>query len=127
MVVSVTHKGDFKNMEKFLNAVTAGKFIDYKLNKYGQEGVDALMAATPKDTGKTAESWSYEITKSPDSVVISWNNSNLNKGVNIAMLIQFGHGTRNGGYVQGVDYINPALRPVFEKMADDIWKEVVSR
>lgn len=97
------------------------------LNRYGQEGVDALTAATPRDTGTTAESWSYEIKRTNNSVTIYWNNSNAPYGVPVAVLIQYGHATRNGGYVQGIDYINPALKPIFEKMAENIWREVTSK
>lgn len=95
------------------------------LNKYGQKGVDLLRQATPKRTGKTAASWSYEISETKGRYEIVWLNSNINKGVNIALIIQYGHGTRQGAYVKGVDYINPVLQDVFEEMAEDLWKEVV--
>ena len=91
-------------------------------NKYGQKGVQALSSATPVDSGKTASSWNYEIR----GTSIYWTNDNINKGVNIAVILQYGHGTRNGGYVQGRDYINPAIRPIFDSMVDEIWKEVTS-
>lgn len=97
------------------------------LNKYGQRGVEALSHATPVDTGKTAASWSYEIQESDNSIEIIWSNSNVNKGLNIAILLQYGHGTRNGGYVVGRDYINPALQPLFDELADKAWEEVVSK
>lgn len=97
-----------------------------KLNKYGEMGVEALKAATPRDTGKTAESWKYRIEDGEAVVKIIWYNTNENKGENIAILLQYGHGTTNGGYVKGRDYINPALQPVFEKMVNDLWKEVTS-
>ncbi|HNX63451.1 MAG TPA: HK97 gp10 family phage protein [Candidatus Limiplasma sp.] len=96
------------------------------LTLYGQAGVEALSAATPKDSGETAGSWSYEIVQKPTGVAIVWSNSNMNDGANIAVLLQYGHGTRNGGYVQGVDYINPALKPIFERIANEAWKEVTS-
>ncbi|MDD6486624.1 MAG: hypothetical protein PUF61_06765, partial [Spirochaetales bacterium] len=94
------------------------------LDKFGQAGVDALAAATPKDSGKTASCWYYEITHRNGSSSISFHNSNIQNGVPIAIILQYGHGTRNGGYVQGRDYINPAIRPLFDKIADNAWKEV---
>lgn len=95
--------------------------------KYANEGVNALSSATPVDTGLTAKSWDYEISNTDTSTTIYWKNSNVVNGVPIAVLIQYGHGTKNGGYVEGIDYINPALRPIFEKMAQDAWKEVNSK
>ena len=94
------------------------------LDKYGREGVAALSAATPKESGLTANSWYYEIERSKDSVSISFHNSNINTGVPIAIILQYGHGTRNGGYVEGIDYINPAIQPLFNKIAEDAWEEV---
>ena len=109
-----------------------GRFLNFLLNwdfkrnlaKYGQLGVDALASATPKDTGKTANSWSYEITKDQGKYTIYWKNTNINDGIPIAIIIQYGHGTRNGGYVQGRDYINLALQPIFDQIAEDAWNEV---
>ena len=98
-------------------------YIDV-LRKYGQAGVEALAAATPKDTGETAASWSYEIVQTRNGYSIFWNNSNVNRGVNIALILQYGHGTGTGGYVRGIDYINPAIRPVFDEIANAAWKEV---
>lgn len=120
---SVTHGGSFKNTEKFLSAV---KKIDYRaiLEKYGKAGVAALASATPIDSGLTANSWGYEIQVSSSKFSITWTNTNVINGVPVAILIQYGHGTQNGGYVQGRDYINPALRPIFEKISRDVWKEV---
>lgn len=122
-MIEFRHKGDFSNLKKFLNALIGR---DYRkiLERYAQEGVVALAAATPKDSGKTASSWYYEIIQNKDSMSVVWKNSNIVDGVNIAIILQYGHGTRNGGYVQGLDYINPALKPIFEKMADMAWKEV---
>lgn len=122
-MISVTTKGDFKNTEKFLDRA---KRINLRnvLNRYGEIGVNALAAATPIDTGKTASSWGYYLEISDESSSIIWTNSNVNKGVNIAIILQYGHGTRNGGYVRGRDYINPALAPIFEDLASDAWKEV---
>ena len=98
--------------------------LDDVLDRYGQEGVEALAHGTPKDTGKTAASWSYRVTKGKDSITITWSNSNIEDGVPIAVILQYGHGTRNGGYVEGVDYINPAMRPVFDRIAARAWGEV---
>ncbi len=122
-MISVKTKGDFKNTEKFLDRA---KRINLRniLNRYGVIGVNALAAATPIDTGKTASSWGYYLEISDESSSIIWTNSNVNKGVNIAIILQYGHGTRNGGYVRGRDYINPALAPIFEDLASDAWKEV---
>lgn len=122
-MISVHHKGDFNSTVRFLEKLLRS---DYRqlLDKYGQMGVDALKAATPVDSGKTAESWRYEIQNQNGSVVLRWYNKNVNKGVNIAIILQMGHGTRNGGYVQGRDYINPALRPIFDAIATEAWNEV---
>lgn len=119
------HRGSFKKMERFLERADSDYFFR-NLDKYGKMGVSALASATPKDTGKTARSWRYEIEKNSNSVRICWVNDNVNKGANIAVLIQYGHGTGNGAYVSGVDYINPALKSIFDAIAEDIWKEVIS-
>lgn len=124
-MVIVKQKGDFSKTEKFLN--TINKKLYYRnLQKYAEQGVAALASATPIDSGITANSWNYEIRQTKNSVSIYWTNSNVNKGVPIAVIIQYGHGTRNGGYVQGRDYINPAMRPIFDKIAENVWKEVTS-
>ena len=117
------HKGNLKKTTRFLERMVKEEYLK-NLDKYGQEGVQALSLATPVDSGKTATSWDYRIEKTNDGTKIVWTNSNVNKGVNIAIILQYGHGTRNGGYVQGRDYINPAIRPIFDKIADDAWKEV---
>jgi hypothetical protein len=119
----ITHIGNFKTTEKFLNFIEGRHYLNV-LAKYGEQGVSALAAATPKDTGKTASSWMYEIEYNNDSTTIRWFNTNVVNHVNIAIILQQGHGTRNGGYVQGIDYINPALKPIFDAMADRAWKEV---
>lgn len=124
-MIGVTVKGSFKNTEKLL-MIPFGEIYRKILNKYGKKGVDALSAATPVDTGKTAASWYYEIIQNEDESTIVWKNSNVNKYVNIALILQYGHATRNGGYVTGIDYINPALRPIFEELAEAAWKEVTS-
>ena len=122
-MITFTQKGDFSRVNRFfekaLNAVKLGE-----LDKYGRLGVDALARATPRDTGKTAESWQYKITRSNGSASISWYNTNENDGVNIAVILQYGHGTKNGGYVRGRDYINPAIQPVFDQIAESAWKEI---
>lgn len=124
-VVSFHHKGNFQKTDNFLKKAKQGDYFR-SLEKFAQEGVNALASATPIDSGKTAASWDYTISRSKGSVSITWTNSNINNGVNIAVIIQYGHGTRNGGYVQGRDYINPAIRPVFDKIAENVWKEVTS-
>lgn len=94
------------------------------LDEYGRRGVEALSASTPKESGNTASSWSYEINRTESSVSISFHNSNINNGVNIAIILQYGHGTKNGGWVEGIDYINPAIQPLFNELAENAWKEV---
>lgn len=125
-MITFKHKGNFHKIDAFFRRVEGRTYID-KLNSLGQEGVAALREATPKDTGKTSESWSYEIIDEPGSVSIVWSNNNINNYVNIAVILQYGHATRNGGWVEGRDYINPAMQPIFDKIADKAWKEVVGR
>ena len=122
-MISIKTTGSFKNTTKFLHNCFN---ISYKtvLVKYGKKGVKALSDATPVDSGVTAESWKYDIEETQNGYSITWSNTNLNDGVNIAILIQYGHGTRNGGYVVGRDYINPALQPIFDEMAKAVWKEL---
>lgn len=98
--------------------------IERILNKYGQEGVSALAAATPHDSGATASAWGYEIIQDGNGYSINWTNDNINKNVNIAVILQYGHGTGTGGYVAGRDYINPVMAPIFDKIANDAWNEV---
>lgn len=124
--VTISHRGDFSKTTKFLNKIMKGRYIPAMLEKYGERGVAALASATPVDTGKTASSWSYEIIEDNGNYELVFNNSNINKGVNIAILLQYGHGTRNGGYVVGRDYINPALRDIFDRLAAEAWGEVTS-
>lgn len=126
MEISFTHQGDFTKTEKFLERARR-KLLNMKLDRYGRLGVEALEAATPKESGKTASSWTYSIDYTAHSVTINWNNTNVHKGINIAVILQYGHGTGTGGYVQGRDYINPALQPLFDKIADDTWKEVIGK
>lgn len=122
-MVSFRQKGDFSKLTKFFERV---KEVVRRgdLDKYGREGVAALSAATPSDSGLTAASWYYQITNRAGSVTLSFHNSNINDGVPIAIILQYGHGTRNGGYVEGVDYINPALKPIFEEIAKQAWEDV---
>ena len=122
-MIRFKHRGDFRHTENFFDRIRRRSYVDV-LRKYGQAGVEALAAATPKDTGETAASWSYEIVQTESGYSIFWNNSNINRGVNIALILQYGHGTGTGGYVRGIDYINPAIRPVFEEIANAAWKEV---
>lgn len=123
MKIAFTHKGDWSKTQTFLNKIMHKNYLNV-LARYGQMGVAALSAATPVDSGKTATSWNYEIIQNEGQTSLTFINSNINKGVNIAIILQYGHGTGTGGYVQGRDYINPAVRPVFDKLADDLWKEV---
>lgn len=123
-IIVFRQKGNFKNTEAFLKR--ASKFnIDAILDRYGKEGVSALSAATPKDTGETANSWYYKVNKGKDIITITWSNSHIVNGIPIAIILQYGHATRNGGYVEGRDYINPAIRPIFDRIANRAWEEVM--
>lgn len=122
-LVVMKQSGSLKNFEGFLYK-NRKKRLYQLLNEYGKQGVELLRDATPVDTGKTATGWDYEIEVSSQGVSLYWVNNNVNEGVPIAILIQYGHATRSGSYVQGIDYINPALRPLFESMATKLWKEV---
>lgn len=122
-MIKVTTRGSFKNTEKFLISMKSRSYLKV-LSKYGPVGVTALKAATPVDSSDTADSWYYEIIDKPGYFSIQWLNSNMEDGISIAAIIQYGHGTRNGGYVEGVDYINPAMQPIFERIAQDMWREV---
>lgn len=122
-VVKVVHHGNFRHIEAFFKRSKDLRVAE-KLSKIGEAGVAALSATTPRDTGLTASLWSYELHSDGDGYKIIWMNSNVNRGVNIALILQLGHGTRNGGYVEGIDYINPALQPVFQEFADELWEEV---
>lgn len=122
-MIKISHSGDFKNTETFLKRVVKREYMKL-FDQVGKAGVDALQEATPKKTGKTAASWSYTVTQNREGISISWNNSNRNDGANVAILIQLGHGTNSGAYVKGIDYINPALKPVFDAFANKVWWEV---
>lgn len=124
MGISFSQKGDFKHTEKFLKRAQKGDFFKH-LETYGEMGVAALASATPVDSGLTASSWYYEIHAEPDDFAIYWKNRNDSQGwFNVAIGIQYGHATRNGGWIQGRDYINPVIRPIFEKIAETVWREV---
>lgn len=122
-MITFRQKGDFSKLNRYFERVREAAKIGV-LDKYGREGVAALASSTPRDSGKTAESWYYEINRQNGSVSIDFFNSNVNKGVPIAIILQYGHGTRTGGWVEGRDYINPAILPVFDRLANDAWKEV---
>lgn len=124
-MITFRHKGNFSKTNRFLKQAMRRPYL-HLLDKYGQRGVDALAAVTPKDSGNTAGSWVYDIAYDKSGISIVWSNTNVNKGVNIAVILQYGHGTRNGGYVEGIDYINPALKPIFDELANEAWKEVAS-
>ena len=122
-MIKFRQKGDFSKLTKFLERAKESVHLG-DLDKYGREGVAALSSATPVDTGWTANSWHYKIEQRSGSVSIVFYNSNIQNGVPIAIILQYGHGTRNGGWVQGRDYINPAIQPVFDKISEDAWREV---
>lgn len=123
-MITINHYGDFKKLTIFLEKMKR-MFDVSMLDKYGREGVAALSAATPVDSGKTASSWTYEIKDIKDGVALTFDNTNIQNGVSIAIILQYGHGTRNGGWVEGRDYINPAIQPVFDELANEAWKEVI--
>ena len=122
-MISFRQKGDFSKLTKFLERAKETVYLG-DLNKYGRQGVAALASATPIDSGKTASSWYYKIENTKESAKITFYNSHVQNGVSIAIILQYGHGTRNGGWVEGRDYINPAVRPIFDKIVDDAWREV---
>ncbi len=123
--ITFRHRGDFSKTEKFFHRIMKRDYLNV-FERYGRAGVSALAAVTPKDSGETASFWNYEISHNRTNSSITFLNENIQNGVNIAILLQYGHGTRNGGYVVGRDYINPAIRPVFDKMAEDAWREIVN-
>mgnify|MGYP006873063888 CR=1 FL=1 len=125
-MITITTTGDFDHFKGYLKRLASGDKNTAILERYAQEGVNLLYEATPKRTGLTASSWDYEIKKTSKGYIIYWTNSNINKTANIALILQTGHGTRTGGYVHGIDYINPAISNVFKALADDLWKEMTS-
>ena len=122
-MIKVRQRGNFSKTKKFLGK-TKDSVNRIDLDKYGREGVAALASATPFDTGRTANSWYYEIKRKNGSATISFFNSNIQNGVPIAIILQYGHGTRNGGWVEGRDYINPAVQPIFDNITNNAWREV---
>ena len=125
-MISFIQKGDFSNLTNFLERAKEVIHLG-DLNKYGRAGVEALAAATPKDTGKTSSSWYYKIENKDGSASISFHNSNIQNDVPIAIILQYGHGTGTGGWVEGRDYINPSIQPIFDEIADSAWKEITKR
>lgn len=123
MKIRTVVKGSFEKTEKFLKRISS-KTIYGRIESYAKEGVDALRSATPVDSGITSESWGYKINYTKGGVTITWTNEHKVKGVPIAIILQYGHGTRNGGYVKGEDYINPAIKATFDKIQDSVWREV---
>lgn len=125
MAFSFTSKGSYKRTREWLRKMANDDFDG--LRKYGQMGVDALRSNTPKDSGQTANSWGYSVERTSNGYELRFNNTNIQGNVNIAVILQYGHGTGTGGYVQGRDYINPAIQPVFDKIAREAWREVMNR
>ena len=123
MGIRISSKGNFKKTHKFLKKAT-DKTIFESLIKYGQKGVEALASATPVESGETASAWRFEVAYGSGSAKINWINDNINHGLVSALLIQYGHGTGTGGWVEGRDYINPAIQPIFDEIRDNIWREV---
>lgn len=122
-IITFKQNGNFKKTQLFFDRVKRFRYMS-QLDKYGQMGVDALSANTPVDSGMTAASWRYSIDRIGQGFRIYWSNDNINDGVNIAIILQYGHGTGTGGWVEGIDYINPAIRPIFNEIAENAWKEV---
>jgi hypothetical protein len=122
-VITIDSKGSFANTDAFLNRMSKAD-IFAGLERYGQIGVNALASATPRDSGMTATSWTYEVKREHKSYSIIWSNTNVISGQVIAVLLQYGHATGTGGYVQGRDYINPAIQPIFDQIEAEVWKAV---
>ena len=122
-MITFRQKGDFSKVQKYFEGLKAAERFKI-LDKYGKDGVAALASATPVDSGVTANSWYYEVETKKGSASITFHNSNIQNGVPIALILQYGHGTRNGGWVQGRDYINPAIQPVFDRLVEHAWREV---
>lgn len=126
-IIGFKQTGDFDNLNKFLKSNTnTSSIVSQAIESIAEQGVEALSSATPVRTGKTAASWGYRIENEKGKTTVLWTNDNVVDGVNIAIIIQYGHGTRNGGYVEGIDYINPALKPIFDQMTESMWKAVLS-
>lgn len=122
-MIELKSTGTWDTITRFLEGIVKGNHLK-TLERFGERGVEALSSATPVDTGLTASMWRYEITEEKNGTSISFHNDNINKGVNIAIILQYGHGTGTGGWVEGRDYINPAIQPIFDEMAKELWKEV---
>ena len=122
-MIKLVAKGGFKNVSSYIERLKENINIG-TLDKYGKRGVEALASATPRDTGLTAASWQYSITRESGKATLSFHNTNFQNGIPIAIILQYGHATRNGGWVQGIDYINPAIRPIFEELANQAWEEM---
>jgi hypothetical protein len=125
-MISIRSRGSFARTESFLRKMRNNRMILDILHKYGVEGVSALSLATPENTGRVSESWGYEVKQKGSVYSLIWTNSDLENGFPVAVMIQYGHGTGTGGYVQGIDYINPALRPIFEQIATEVWRVVTT-
>ena len=121
-MIKIKHKGNFSKLTRYFKRAEKAGNVDF--DKYGKAGVEALSSMTPVDSGETANSWYYKIEKRSGVTEISFHNSNIQNGVPIAIILQYGHGTRSGGWVQGRDYINPAIQPLFDSIANDAWREV---
>lgn len=124
-MISFKHSGGFDNLERLMEKFQVYDYV-YTLNSLGKKGVEALSAATPVDSSLTSKSWSYDFEKTKNSLIMRWYNSNVVNGVPIAIILQYGHGTGTGGYVEGRDYINPAIQPIFDEIAMAVWKEVLN-
>jgi len=124
-MISIRHKGDYRKLTRYLEKMKSAARVSV-LDKYGKAGVEALSSATPVDTGLTAKSWYYKVEANGNSAKITFCNSNIQNGIPIAIILQYGHGTGTGGWVEGRDYINPAIQPIFDKIVDDAWKEVTT-
>ena len=124
-MIRFKQKGDFSKVTTYLERAKESVRLGI-LDKYGRKGVSALASATPVDSGQTANSWYYEITRTKGSVAINFHNSNIQNGVPIAIIIQYGHGTGTGGWVEGRDYINPAIQPIFDELTNEVWREVTN-
>lgn len=121
--ITITQKGDFKKVNSFLERCLEVAKFGF-LDKYGRKGVDVLSRATPKDTGRAATSWSYQIQRNDGEVILEWHNNDIENGFPVVIGIQYGHATKNGSWVEGIDFINPSLRPIFEEIKNDVLKEV---
>ena len=124
-IIKIKHSGDFKNTERFFSKALKTDYASI-MKVYGEKGVAALRSATPKDSGKTADAWDYVIEKRKGKLAIVFTNDHIEKGINIAVILNYGHGTASGAYVAGRNYIEPAIQPIFDKIADDVWKEVIA-